>query len=70
MNESKHAPEQCDNPLCPCHKHFITVREAARLIRTSERTIYRWLEEGNLPAQKIRGNGWRIAPRQLFSVLE
>jgi len=48
----------------------VTVKEAAKLLRKSERTIYRWLEEeGYLPARKIK-NGWLIESKDLFKLLE
>jgi excisionase family DNA binding protein len=46
----------------------VTVKEAAQLIRRSERTIYRWLEEGFLPAKKVK-DGWLIKPEDLLNLL-
>jgi len=31
----------------------LTVREAARLLNLSEKTIYRWVQQGKLPASKV-----------------
>jgi PTS system nitrogen regulatory IIA component len=31
----------------------LTVRDVARLLSVSERTIYRWIEQGTLPAQRV-----------------
>ena len=68
MNEYKQGAEHCDDLRCACRKHFITVPEVARLVRKSDRTIYRWLGEGYLPAKKIK-NSWLIEPKDLFSLL-
>lgn len=32
----------------------LTVRDAARFLRVSERTIYRWIREGSIPAYKVQ----------------
>ncbi len=69
MNRPEQPIGHCPNPRCVCQKHFVTVKEAAHLIRRSERTIYRWLEGGDLPARKIK-DGWLIEPTDLFSLLE
>lgn len=37
----------------------LTTQEAARLLKTTQRTIYRWIVAGVLPAAKIGGR-WRI----------
>jgi PTS system nitrogen regulatory IIA component len=31
----------------------LTVRDAARLLNVSEKTIYRWINQGNLPAYRV-----------------
>ena len=33
---------------------ILTVREAAKLLGTTERTVYRWISEGSIPVHKIR----------------
>jgi len=38
---------------------FITPTEAARLLRTTRNTVYRWVRAGKLPARKV-GGVWRI----------
>ena len=38
---------------------FLTVAEAAELLRIAERTAYKLVREGRLPAVKV-GNQWRI----------
>ena len=37
----------------------LTTQEAARLLKTTRRTIYRWIVAGVLPAAKFGGR-WRI----------
>jgi excisionase family DNA binding protein len=42
------------------HKdEVLTTQEAARLLKTTQRTIYRWIVAGVLPAAKFGGR-WRI----------
>lgn len=43
---------------------LLTTREAATLLKTTTRTIYRWIEAGVLPAAKFGGR-WRIRRRDL-----
>jgi len=31
----------------------LTVRDAAKLLATSEKTIYRWIHEGELPCHRV-----------------
>src|SRR5258708_29939505 len=31
----------------------LTVRDAARILNVSEKTIYRWVAQGNIPAYKV-----------------
>jgi excisionase family DNA binding protein len=38
---------------------LLTPEEAARLLRTTRNTIYRWCRDGKLPARKV-GGVWRI----------
>ncbi len=33
----------------------LTVRDAARLLGVPEKTVYRWIEEGDLPAHRVHG---------------
>ena len=41
-----------------------TVKELAKLLRVSTSTIYRYIEEGELPAVKV-GKQFRISAKQL-----
>jgi len=47
----------------------LTTQEAARLLKTTRRTIYRWIEAGVLPAAKFGGR-WRIRRRDLEAFFE
>ena len=69
MNDHESSPKHCSDLGCACQKHFVVVNEAAKLLRKSDRTIYRWLEEGYLPGRKIK-TGWLIESRDLFKLLE
>jgi excisionase family DNA binding protein len=69
MEVVKPSSKHCNDVNCACQKHFVIVSEAAQLLRKSERTIYRWLEDGYLPARKIK-NGWLIKTEDLFALLE
>lgn len=43
---------------------YLTIREAAELLRTSPHTVYRWCRSGRLHAIKL-GKEWRIPAQQL-----
>ena len=43
---------------------YLTIREAAELLRTSPHTVYRWCRSGRLQAVKL-GKEWRIPAQQL-----
>jgi PTS system nitrogen regulatory IIA component len=42
----------------------LTVREASRLLNVPERAMYRWIQEGSIPAQRI-GEHYRFNPVEL-----
>ena len=48
-------------------KQFLHVEEVAKVLRTSSRTIYRWLSSGKISGKKI-GRSWCI-PQQVVSDL-
>lgn len=48
---------------------FITVDEAAELMRVSDRTIYRWLREGQFEYFRV-GHVTRIDRADFFSFIE
>lgn len=39
--------------------HILTVPEIAQYLKVSRTTVWRWCNEGKLPAFKV-GRGWRI----------
>jgi excisionase family DNA binding protein len=43
---------------------LLTIKEAAGMLRISEKTVRRWIEGHELPAAKL-GAQWRIRPRDL-----
>jgi PTS system nitrogen regulatory IIA component len=43
----------------------LTVRDAARLLNVSEKTIYRWVAERRLPAQRV-GDQYRLNRAELL----
>ncbi len=48
---------------------LLTVGEVAERLRISSMTIYRWIEEGRLPAMQI-GKQYRVRAADLDEVLE
>lgn len=48
---------------------FLTVAEVAERLRVSAMTIYRWIEEGRLPAVQI-GKQYRVREDHLDEILE
>ena len=45
-------------------KELMTVEEVANYLRVTERTIYRMLKRGKLPAIKV-GNRWRFDKKSI-----
>lgn len=39
---------------------LLTVKQAARIANTSERTVYRMCEKGKVKACRLAGGAWRI----------
>jgi excisionase family DNA binding protein len=50
-------------------EQLLTVGEVAERLRISSMTIYRWIEEGRLPAMQI-GKQYRVRAADLDEVLE
>ena len=50
-------------------KEILTVREVADYLRVSRVTIWRWCQEGILPASRI-GRNWRIRRDDLLQLLD
>ena len=49
--------------------HFATVNEVALLMRVSKMTVYRLIQQGDLPAVRI-GRGFRIREEDVHRYLE
>lgn len=49
--------------------HLLTVKEAARLLNVSERTVRRWIEAESIPYVELPGGGYRIPQGALLSSL-
>jgi excisionase family DNA binding protein len=48
---------------------LLTVREVARYLRVSRVTIWRWCQEGIIPASRL-GRSWRVHRHDLSDFLE
>ena len=47
---------------------LLTLREAAKLLRVSRKTVYRYLSEGKLPGLKTPGGVWRVKADSVHSL--
>ena len=50
-------------------EELLTVREAADYLRVSQATLWRWCQEGRVPALKI-GHEWRVVSPALQRLVE
>jgi excisionase family DNA binding protein len=50
-------------------KELLTVKEVAAYLRVSRVTIWRWCQQGTIPASQI-GRNWRIDQADLSHLLE
>lgn len=50
-------------------RELLTTSEAAVILRATQRTIYRWIEAGVLPAAKIGGR-WRIRRKDVEALFD
>ena len=50
-------------------KEILTVREVADYLRVSRVTVWRWCQEGTIPASRI-GRNWRIRRDDLVRLLD
>lgn len=48
---------------------YLTVAEAAALLKVSKSTIWRWIEKGTLPAYRVGSRGVRLKRAQLEQVV-
>jgi excisionase family DNA binding protein len=53
----------------PKDAQFLTTDEVADYLRVSRRTVWRWCEDGTLPAFRF-GRVWRIQRTQLESLID
>ena len=49
---------------------YLTLVEAARLLRVAPATLARWATEKRVPALKTPGGHWRFVPEDLIFALE
>jgi excisionase family DNA binding protein len=52
------------------NERFYTVAEAAKILRFSPLTIYRWIKSRKLKAKKIGGKSYRIKASDLSVFLQ
>ncbi len=50
-------------------ENLLTVQQVATFLQVSRTTVWRWCNEGRLPAMKI-GRGWRIRREDLDRYLQ
>ena len=53
----------------PKDRDFLSVREVAKLLYVSDRTIRLWIDVGKLPAFKI-GKLWRVRKQDLIEYVQ
>ncbi len=52
--------EQVWCPFCKAYVQLLRIRNASKLADVSRRTIYRYIEEGNVYTVKVAGKTYRI----------
>lgn len=60
---------QGDKILCPtCNEYveFLSIQRAANLIRVTRRTIYNYIEAGDIYAAKVAGKTYRVCSKCLL----
>lgn len=60
MSQSKILGDRVWCPLCKDYTQLLTVPNAARLVNTHRRSIYRYIEEGLVYAPKVAGKRYRV----------
>jgi excisionase family DNA binding protein len=49
---------------------LLRVRDAARMLNVSRRTIYRWIEEGRLEATKLNKSSLRVYQSSIEKLMD
>ena len=49
---------------------FLTISETARLLRVSEKSVYRLAQRGELPGAVKLGTIWRVSRKELMAWVE
>jgi excisionase family DNA binding protein len=55
QSESKPAGHALEGSQSPKIEDFLTVKEAAALLKVSQRTIYEWDAQGRIPTRRVGG---------------
>ena len=53
----------------PVSSSYLTLREVAELLKLSEKTIYRLVQQGDIPAFKV-GGSWRFRASDIEEWIE
>jgi len=53
-------------PLCKNPLHLLRISRAARMADVSEKTIYRYIEEGEVYSVKVAGKTYRVCKHCLL----
>lgn len=56
-------------PEAPRSDEYLTVAEAAALLKVSKSTVWRWIEAGTLPAYRVGRRGVRLKRAELEQVV-
>jgi len=57
-----------DNPVTPVQDEVLLYPEAAQLLRVSERTLRRWVHDGEVPCSRL-GNSVRFSRTELLDLI-
>ena len=50
-------------------KEFMTLKEVAEYLQLNERTLYKWVQKGSIPASKL-GSTWRFRRSEIDTWVE
>jgi excisionase family DNA binding protein len=51
-------------------EQYLTIKQAARLVQCSERTIRRWIDDGKLPAVRVGKKFVRVSEADLQKIMQ